>query len=72
MDVLGQNYTIEGLVRCTSHRLTVAKKAETQWVYIDDMCVLVKTPHLEIFYIIILVVGFSLFLESLRLGLTTI
>ena len=30
------------LVRCTSHHFTVAVKADTQWVYIDDMCVSVK------------------------------
>lgn len=42
MDVLGQNYTLEGLVRCESHHFTVAIKAESQWVYIDDMCVSVK------------------------------
>ena len=30
MDVLGQNYTLQGLVRCGS--LTVAIKADTQWV----------------------------------------
>ena len=49
MDVLGQNYTLEGLARCTSRHFTVAIKAETQWVYIDDLCVSVKTPHFEIF-----------------------
>ena len=43
MDVLGHNYTLEGLVRCTSHHFTEAIKADTQWVYIDDMCVSVKT-----------------------------
>lgn len=43
MDVLGQNYTHEGLVRCTSHHFTVAIKADTYWLYIDDMCVSVKT-----------------------------
>ena len=42
MDVLGQNYTLQGLVRCTSHHFAVAIKAHTQWVYIDDMCVSVK------------------------------
>ena len=42
MDVLGQNYTLEGLVRCTSHHFTVAIKADTQWVYIDEICVSVK------------------------------
>ena len=42
MDVLGQNYTFQGLVRCTSHQFTVAIKADTQWVYIDDMCVSVE------------------------------
>ena len=42
MDVLGHNYTLEGLVRCTSHHFTVAIKADTQWLYIDDMCVSVK------------------------------
>ena len=40
MDVLGQNYTLQGLVRCGS--LTVAIKADTQWVYIGDVCVSVK------------------------------
>ena len=39
MDLLGQNYTLEGLVRCASHHFTEAVRAETQKVYIDDMCV---------------------------------
>ena len=43
IDVLGQNYTLVGLVRCSSHHFTVAIKADSQWVYIDDMCVSVKT-----------------------------
>ena len=74
MDVLGQNYTFNGLVRCTRHHFTVAIKADTQWVYIDDMTVSQskRTPHFIFFYIIILVVGFSLFSESPPLELATI
>ena len=39
MDVLGQNYTLEGLVRSTSHYFTEAIKAENQWVCIRDKCI---------------------------------
>ena len=42
MDVLGENYVLKGMVRCTSHHFTVAVKDDTHWVYIDDMCVSVK------------------------------
>jgi len=74
VEVLGENYTLNGLVRCRSHHFTVALKADTQWVYIDDMCVSQskRTPHFKIFYIIILVVGFSLFSERPQLELATI
>jgi len=74
VDVLGENYTLKGLVRRTSHHFTVAIKADTQWVYIGDMCVSQskRAPHFKISYIIILVVGFSLFSESLQLELAMI
>lgn len=42
MDVLHQNYILKGLVRRKSHHFTVAIKAATQWVYIDDMHVCVS------------------------------
>ena len=74
MDVLGQNYTLQFLVRFTSHHFTVAIKADTRWVYIDDMCVSVKVYNSfqDLLHIIILVVGFSLFLECLQLEFATI
>ena len=74
MDVLGRNYTLQGLVRCTSHHFTVAIKPDTQWVYIDDMCVSVKvyTSFQDLLRNHSTVVGFSLFSESLQLELAII
>ena len=43
MDVLGQRYVLKGMIRCSSHHFTVAVKDDTRWVYIDDMCVLVRS-----------------------------
>ena len=31
------------LVRCISHHFTVALKSDTSWVYIDDMCISVRS-----------------------------
>lgn len=42
MDVLGENYVLKGMVRCTSHHFTVAVQDGIHWVYIDDMCVSVR------------------------------
>lgn len=72
MDVLHQNYILKGLVRRKSHHFTVAITAATQWVYIDDMCVSVKTyTSFQDIYIIILVVGFNFAIfrkSSVRVG----
>ena len=43
MDVLGQNYVLKGMVRCINHHFTVAIKDDIYWVYIDDMCVSVRS-----------------------------
>ena len=43
MNVLGEYYVLKGMVRCISHHFTVALKDDTSWVYIDDMCVAVRS-----------------------------
>ena len=70
MDILGQNYTLEGLVRCKSHGFTMAVKSwytvGIYWWYVSQSK---RTPHLKIFYIIILVVVvFFFLLFSIKVG----
>ena len=43
MDVLGEGYVLKGMVRSLNHHFTVAITDNTHWVYIDDMCVSVKS-----------------------------
>ena len=43
MDVLGQTYELKGMVHCVSHHFTIAIKTDTEWIYIDDMCVSVRS-----------------------------
>jgi len=43
MDVLGQSYELKGMVRCASHHLTVATNNHTEWIYTDDLRVLVRS-----------------------------
>lgn len=42
MDMLGQNYVLQGMGQCVSHHFTVAIKDGTPWVYVDDTCDSVK------------------------------
>ena len=42
MDVLSQHYVLKAAVRCFSHHFTVSVRDNTDWVYIDDMCVSVR------------------------------
>ena len=43
MDVLGQSYELKGMVRCASHHFTVAINNHSEWIYIDDLCVSVRS-----------------------------
>lgn len=43
IDVLGQSYELKGMVRCASHHFTVAINNHTEWIYIDDLCVSVRS-----------------------------
>jgi len=74
VDVLRQNYTLKGFVRSTSHHVTVAIKGDTQWVYIDDMCVSVKTytSFQDLFHNHFSGWVFAIFRKSPQLELATI
>ena len=43
MDVLGEGYELKGMVCCVSHHFTIAVNNHSEWIYIDDLCVSVRS-----------------------------
>lgn len=73
MDVLGQSYELKGMVHCVSHHFTIAIKITLNG-YILMTCVSQSEVSLQfrIFLIVILMVGFLLYLKSLHVQLEMI
>ena len=52
MEVYSNFYLLKAVVRCASHRFTIAIKSGSYCLYYDDMCTAVQQRHFKMFWML--------------------